>query len=473
MTSTLVRVGAQRPRLSLLPATAVDSAADEVIALAGSCGLFFDDWQEWVLRNLLAEDAAGRLAAQQALLLVPRQNGKNAILEAVELGALYVFDERRIIHTAQLAKTAADHMQRMVALIKGNPRLEAVTQFFFASNDKRIMRTDTGGQIEFITRGKKAVRGGSPQRVVFDEALYLNDDQMQAIIPALSAQSMNTENSPQIIYTSSAPLPESDVLHRLRSACIAGGLDRVFFAEWSCAPGVDPSDREAWYEANPALGIRISEQWVAENELPVLSEEAFLVERLGVVFGSDADSGTIVGWGECLDGESQMGGKPAIAVDADPNLEWTSIAVAGHRADGLLHVELVDRFPSMEDAVAVLVAMHRKWQVPVHLDAKAAAGALVPLLLGAKVPVVETATADLLKACAGFKQQVADRKLRHRGQQPLDVAVAGAAVRTIGEGWAWARRSSSVSISPLVAVTLAANAVRSKPERSDAWIAWE
>jgi hypothetical protein len=44
-------------------------------------------------------------------------------------------------------------------------------------------------------------------------------------------------------------------------------------------------------------------------------------------------------------------------------------------------------------------------------------------------------------------------------------------VRTIGEGWAWARRSSSVSISPLVAVTLAANAVRSKPERSDAWVA--
>jgi hypothetical protein len=192
-----------------------------------------------------------------------------------------------------------------------------------------------------------------------------------------------------------------------------------------------------------------------------------------VVFGSDADGGTITGWGECLDPESQMVGKPAIAVDADPNLEWTSIAVAGHRADGLLHVELVDRFPSMEDAVAVLVAMHRKWQQPVHLDAKAAAGALVPLLMAAKVPVVETATADLLKACAGFKQQVADRKLRHRGQQPLDIAVSGTAMRTIGEGWAWARRSSSVSISPLVAVTLAANAVRSKPERSDAWIAWE
>ncbi len=473
MPSTLVRVGAQRPRLQVLPQDRVSSAVDEALILAESCGIVLDDWQQWVVEWMLAQDARKRWAAQQCLLLLPRQNGKNEIAVVVELAAFFLFGERRIIHTAHLAKTAADHMQRMVAVIKANPDLEAVCQFYFANGKESIVRTDTGARIEFITRGKRAVRGGSPQRIIMDEALYLTDEQMQAILPALSAQSLNTVGAPQIIYMSSSPLPESQVLHRVRDSFVAGHIPRGFFAEWSCEPGADPADVENWYQANPALGIRISEQWVAENELPVLSEEAFLVERLGVVFGSDADGGTITGWGECLDADSQMVGKPAIAVDADPNLEWTSIAVAGHRADGLLHVELVDRFPSMEDAVAVLVAMHRKWQVPVHLDAKAAAGALVPLLMGAKVPVVETATADLLKACAGFKQQVADRKLRHRGQQPLDIAVAGAAVRTIGEGWAWARRSSSVSISPLVAVTLAANAVRSKPERSDAWIAWE
>jgi hypothetical protein len=448
----------------------VTNATDEVLALCASCGLFLDDWQEWVLRGLLAEDAAGRLVAQQALLLVPRQNGKNAILEALELAALYLFDERRIIHTAQLAKTAADHMQRMVALVKSNPRLEAVTQFFFASNDKRIMRTDTGGQIEFITRGKKAVRGGSPQRVVFDEALYLTDDQMQAIIPALSAQSMNTENSPQIIYTSSAPLPESEVLHRLRSACIGRHLGNAFFAEWSVEPGTDPADRDAWYEANPALGIRISEEWVAENELPVLSPEAFAVERLGIVFGADSGVSELPKWSACLDEESVMHGKPSIAVDTDPDMSWTSVAVAGARQDGLLHVELVDRFTSLEDAVQVLTKMHAKWRAPVHLDSRAAAGALVPLLLAAKVPFVEVGTVDLLKACAGLKQQVHDGRLRHRGQVPLDVAVSQAAVRSVGEGWAWARRSSSVSISPLVAVTLAAYAARSGGPRADAWV---
>ena len=466
------KIGAQRPRLSLVPMYA-SSAADEVLMLAASCGLQLDDWQQWVLRNLLAEDDAGRLVAQQALLLVPRQNGKNAILEAVELGALYLFNERRIIHTAQLAKTANDHMQRMVALIKENPKLEAVTQFFFAANDKRIMRTDTGGQIEFITRGKKAVRGGSPQRVVFDEALYLSDEQMQAIIPALSAQSMNVDASPQIIYTSSAPLPESDVLHRLRSACMSGELKNAFFAEWSCPPGTDPTDREGWAQANPAFNIRISESWIAENELPVLSPEAFAIERLGIVIGADGGNSELPNWARCLDAESQPAGKVSLAVDAAPDLSWVSIAVAGDRADGLAHVEVVERCTSVTDAVVILKAMWGKHRMPVHLDPRAAASALIPPLMDARIKVVELNTADLLKACALLKQQVHDGLLRHRGQIPLDQAVQGAAVRAIGEGWAWARKVSTMDITPLMAVTLALHAARNDRPRADAWLAWE
>lgn len=472
-TRTKVRIGAQRPRLCHMPAGIVSSAADEACDLAESCGLVLDDWQRWYVDGLLSEDRFGRWVAQQALLVCPRQNGKNSILEVIELAALFLFGEQRIIHTAHLAKTAADHMQRMVGLIKANPDLEALCQFYFANGKESIVRTDTGARLEFITRGKRAVRGGSPQRVVIDEALYLTDEQMQAILPALSAQSLNVEGAPQIIYASSAPLPESQVLHRVRQSIFDGKMPNAFGAEWSCEAGVDPTDREAWYASNPSLGIRISEQWIAENELPVLSPEAFAVERLGVVFGGDSALSEVPEWGECLDADSQMSGKPSIAVDIDPDMAWTSVAVAGLRSDGMVHVELVDRFTSPEDAVKALAVMHRKWRAPVHLDSRAAAGALVPSLMAAKVPVVEITTADLLKACAGFKQQVRDRRLRHRGQVPLDVAVAGAAVRSIGEGWAWARKVSTVSISPLVAVTLAQFAVRAEQPREDGWIAWE
>jgi hypothetical protein len=278
--------------------------------------------------------------------------------------------------------------------------------------------------------------------------------------------------SPQLVYTSSAPLPDSEVLHRVLAQCLDGALPHAFFAMWGCEPGTDPNDRDFWYEANPGLGIRISEDWIANNELPILSPEAFAIERLGVVFTADNMASELPEWPERLDPKSLMTGKPSIAVDCDPDLTWTSVAVAGARGDKRTHVELVDRFTSVSDAAKALAAMHAEFKVPIHLD-KVATAALIPLLLDAKVPFVEVSTMDLVQACAHLKGEVREDRVRHRGQMPLDVAVRVAAVRTVGEGWAWTRRTSTVSISPLVAVTLATWAARNERPRNDAWLAWE
>jgi len=231
---------AQRPRLSSLPPGQVSSAGQDAVDFAASCGLVLDDWQSWCLDKMLGEDADGRTLATTAPLILPRQNGKNAVLEALELYAFYVLDEPRILHTAHLAKTAADHMQRMVALVRSNPDLDGVTHCYFANGKKALQRTDTGARLKFITRGRKTARGGSPTRVVFDEALFLLDEQVQSILPAMSAQSMRAD-PPQLIYTSSGPLPESVVLHRLRRQGMSGESPRMFFAEWSVEVGTDPA----------------------------------------------------------------------------------------------------------------------------------------------------------------------------------------------------------------------------------------
>jgi hypothetical protein len=41
------------------------------------------------------------------------------------------------------------------------------------------------------------------------------------------------------------------------------------------------------------------------------------------------------------------------------------------------------------------------------------------------------------------------------GTPELKAALKGASKRSLGDSWAWARKSSAVDISPLVAVTLA------------------
>ena len=58
-------------------------------------------------------------------------------------------------------------------------------------------------------------------------------------------------------------------------------------------------------------------------------------------------------------------------------------------------------------------------------------------------------------ACGGFHDAVLDRCIVHLGQAVLDAAVEGSKQRTLGDAWAWSRRSSRTNVAPLVAVTLA------------------
>jgi hypothetical protein len=453
--SVVQRVGAQRPRLQHLPPGQLSSAGKDAVDFAAACGLVLDDWQAWCLDKMLGEDAAGRALATTVLLILPRQNGKNAVLEALELYAFYVLDEPRILHTAHLAKTAADHMQRMVALVRSNPDLDEVTHAYFANGKEALQRKDTGARLEFITRGRKTARGGSPTRVVFDEALFLLDEQVQSILPAMSAQSMRAD-PPQLIYTSSGPLPESVVLHRLRRQGMAGESPRMFFAEWSCEVGTDLRDRNGWYEANPGLGIRISEDWIAGTELAQMSPEGFALERLGIVAADDGAHAHLPGWEACRGTKSKMDKPPtSVAVAVGPGGQWSSVAAVGACADGLPYVELIRREPGTAWLVAEVQAAHQAVGVPIVIDPRSPSAGVIDEIKRAGVPVTEVTTADYLRSCAALQDAVANTKVRHFGDQPLDAAVVGADIRPVGEAWAWSQKASTVDITPLVATTLA------------------
>lgn len=464
-----MRRGEQRPRLSHLPSgVATTAAGAEAAEFAESCGLLLDPWQRWCLDQMLSERADGTWAATMVLLLLPRQNGKNAVLEALELAALYLFDEPRIIHTAHLQKTSADHMERMVALVKANEDLERVTKFYFANGKEALRRTDNGGRIEFITRGKKTGRGGSPTRVVFDEALYLSDDQIQAILPSLSAQSMNEDGPPQMIYTSSAPLPDSLLLHRVRDHAMSGDARSMFYAEWGCELGVDPEDRDAWYESNPGMGIRISEEWVEENELAILSPEAFAIERLGVVYPLDADAAEAKippdKWAATAGAATDATvGQVTISYGVSRDGEWSSIAVgAGSIADP--YVEVIDHRQGVGWLPARLVELVERWK-PLAVGfnnagpAAAQAGAVLEAFRNADLDVAllhPVNMAEYKAACGGFYTDVVEGRLRRPdGQGPLDVAVAEASERPLGDAWAWDIRNATLPLSPLEAVTVA------------------
>lgn len=454
------RVGAQRPQLSHLPPDEHSTIAEEAIDLAASVGLVLDDWQQWVLRHALAERRDGKWSAFEVALVVPRQNGKGAVLEALELAAMFLLNERLILHSAHEVPTAMEHFLRLQALIEGSDDLSRKVAAITVANGKEGIRLKSGSRLKIKARSKGGGRGFSGDRIVLDEAYDLPPKAIGAMLPTLSARP-----NPQVWYTSSAPHADSVILHSLRQRAEAGDGGRLFYAEWCNEAGAtDPADVDAWYRANPALGIRITEEFVADEYRSMLAvPEEFARERLGIPEALDGGPAAlpIETWVDLVDTSSSIVSALAIGLDISPDRSHATFGAAGRRHDNLFHVETIDRRPGTGWVVDRAHDLALKYQVPIIIDPASPAGALKGQLLERGIDVTEVTVRHLVQACGMFEDAVTNRTVRHMGQRSLHDAVAGASRRRIGDAWAWNRTSSQVDITPLVACSLALGAVPS------------
>lgn len=491
MQSVAVRIGNQVPRLSQRPARAVASAGDDALAWAESIGwdaeagrgyYVLDEWQKFCVRGLLSEDPVAQLCALVGLIIVARQNGKNVILEVVELYAFYVLDLPYILHTAHLQETTADHMANLWAAISSDDALAAITKQVVANGKERIYRTDwvqAGGkryrcQIRFRTRSKKGGRGGSPQMVVFDEALHLLDKQINALLPSLAAQSMRGD-APILIYTSSAPVEESDVLRRLRAAVQAGQIPDAFMAEWSAEFAVNDGetrdqamiriadDVDALYEANPGMGVRIAPEWVNANERSTMSVDGYLCERLSVVLEDEEGQSAIPGWPLLADDESCIESNRQWALAVSPDRKWAAIGLAGRRADGKAHVGWAEHRAGTDWVEECIVEGWMAKRIPIRIHNAGPEKSFIAPLRARGVEVIEVSTSEAAAATGQMIDAAEAATLVHLGQPSLNKAVRGAALRLTTEGAAiWSQIRSDLEITPLIACTIALGGVPEK-----------
>ena len=113
MTSHVLSLkGSQAPRLCSLPVGVVsDAPGRAAVAQARAAGLDLDPWQQTVLRESLGVRSDGKWAAFSVGLIVPRQNGKGAVLEALALAMLFQFNAELVLRH-QFRKQPASRARR-------------------------------------------------------------------------------------------------------------------------------------------------------------------------------------------------------------------------------------------------------------------------------------------------------------------------------------------------------------------------
>ena len=464
MTSQLdVRPGVQVPQVLLLPMDVASlESAELAIELADSYGLCdghpLDESQRVTLRAGLGERADGSWAATQVADFKGRQGGgKSDAIAARELAGLILFEEELIIHTAHEFPTANESFLRLVALFENWDDLRKKVRRILYGNGTQSINLLSGQRILYKARTAGAGRGFTKAAlVVYDEAQHLQSEHVAASGPTRLAH----PNS-QSWYAGSGGLATSGMAWRLRRRALEGVPGRLAYCEGTAqelslvdgrvvASVPDAADRSLWGMANPGLG-----RWVTEESLAGLYDELgpelFARECMCVWDpepGGAADQ--IIPsdlWAGCgVDGLTPPTGVLAYAVDVAPDQKWASVAVSDGRS-----VLVTDHAPGVDWVPGVLEELTGAHPGPVFLDPRGEANALVTALPDAR----SVKAGEHAQACGELLAAVLAGKVTHGRQPVLDAAVAGATRRPLGDAWAWNRRTSSVDISPLVAVTLA------------------
>ena len=331
--------GNQTPRIKIEPYRSGTDGTGAAM-LMQAYGLTLDEWQRLIVDCWLGKDEAGQYTVTSAGLSLPRQNGKNVCIEAREFYGLTVNGER-ILHTAHQVRTAKKAFRRLVNMFtdKKHPEIiKAVKKIRYGIGEESI-ELNNGGIIEFTARSRQAARGyDGISLVVYDEAQELTDEQAEAIMAVLSASATGTR---QLIYIGTPPYIgcTGEVFRRFRQACImSAGRDEELKSSWhewgitaDTIAEIDTADKRLWYEANPALGYRLTEEFTQE-EYKTLSADGFARERLGW-WAKPAESTSELAidaaiWDRCRSDEEKPEGKVAYGVKFTPDGAEVVLAAA-------------------------------------------------------------------------------------------------------------------------------------------------
>jgi len=436
----------------------------EVVRFIAEVGVTLDPWQLMVLRQSLKRKA-GKWAAFAVGVCAARQNGKNGILEIRELIGPTILDERLLIHSAHLSDTSLEGFRRLDDLIEDTPVLKRKVKHVWRGVGKEVIEFKNGNRIRFRTRTGRGGRGFSGSPVIFDEAMDIPEASMSSILPVISAQP-----DPQVWYTGSAvdqeSMPDGNVFARVRQRALAGEDPRLAYFEWSVdaekpdeLEEAQAADQKLWAQANPALGIRISPEYVAA-EMRELDPRSFAVERLGVGDwpSADGDDGpvSVKKWDQLVDSASEIVSPVCFAFDISPARSSAAIAVAGRNGEDKLHMEIVDHQPGTGWLKDRLLGLSRDHDVVEFVcDGRGPAAALIPELEEMDVQVVEMTAQEYGRACGFLVDLVNEQEMVHLGSSEIRSALRGAQSRDLGDSWAWARKRSTIDITPLVAATFA------------------
>ena len=468
-------MGDQEPTHRLVPPAQFTHGYDAIEFAHDVAGYSLDEFQQQALVDFLGfnmvRDSSGewveKWAAKETADIESRRNGKSAVIEVLILFGLFILRERKILYTAHLDDTAEEIFDRVVDALKRSPALwaEVVPSGPRRTNGQRAIRLRTGQVALFRTRTVNTARGKGFQRLILDESQELTDSHMPAIMPVITG-----EPNAQINYAGSAGHLKSEAMAKVWRSFKARERS-LAYRGWHAPDEADYEDLRVIARTNPAAGRRLSWEAIAK-EAKRMTIVQLGRERCGVSTYPRASGEAWVipeeDWLRALDESSTPTGPLQLVAESDPELTESTIAVAGRRPDGAMHIEVIAHEPGSLWVRAELVRLAAQHSAGVAIDPKGPLGWLIKALREEDgLDIYEFTVEDVKDAATWIYTQAVPRPdpadpeagrpapgVYHRGGKRLTTSLAGATTRKLLDRWAWSRHSL-VHAGPIMGVTLA------------------
>jgi hypothetical protein len=453
----------------------VETCGPEVADICALANFAPDPEQELILDLTFAIGDNGLSAAFEIDIIGPRQQFKTASILQIELGWLYVTNEKLIVHSAHELDTTAEAFRDLANLIESTPALSkrlALTRGerpgISEGNGRWAIELSTGQRVKYKARTAGGGRGLTGWKVVLDEAFALQPTHMGALLPTLAAVP-----DPQVVKASSAGKSDSLVLHEAKDRGRAGTSPRQVYIEYGdreaqtgctqddcdhakTAKGCAFDDEQRWKRIMPALDRRVTVETVRAMRQSMPPDEfgrEFMVWWDDPIGGIEA--ALLASWATCEDLHSAPTTRPVLSIDVAPKSRSAAIVAAMWRPDGLPHIEVVAHAPTADWVIGAAVGFNQR-QKPIDwvIDPDGPAGALLADLREAGIEPTLMTTRDRGQACEAFAKAISAQNVRHLGDPVMARAIASSGQRDIGDGlWVWSRTKSTGDISPLYGAT--------------------
>ena len=299
-----------------------------------------EDWQRELVQALLAVDGKGRRKVRQALIGLPRKNGKSSLLSALALWAASVEGERSpdVVVAAGSREQAAVVFDQARAFASSDPVLD----LWFDQQRFTIKCPDSNGVIRRIAADGKLAHGLSPSTIVADELHSWVTPRQEELWAAMQTAT-GAREEPLTVSITTAGFNKDSVLGRLYdealkldcledrndgSLLVAFEEESGFLFWWHQVPeGVAVDDESRWMDANPASWIDV-ETLRQQLDSPTMDEATF--ERLHLNRWTKARNAWLPPgvWDEMADPELVLEPGQPIYVGVDVGLVHDSTAVA-------------------------------------------------------------------------------------------------------------------------------------------------